>query len=334
MIGVSSGRMMRRKMALPPAPSTRAASNSSRSIPWSAGEDEDRAEGRHLPDVGDDHHPHRRRVLGQPWDVFVQGADLGEQRVERAVGRVVDPAPHQGVDDRRQRPGQDHQRPEQPAEPHRLVHQHRQADAEAELERGRHDREEERLVDRVPEARAGQLRDVVAQADERLDAGADQLDVEQAHPRGTGERSHDHEEDDEGGGGHEGRRHPRLGPRPRPLDGCAGKRAGGHGRVSVRDAGGSGCPLLLERRQLGRDVVEGLLGRLLAQERLLDRVLQGVRELRVVRHDRACDEAGELDLRGREEVRVVLGDVRDRRTTPSTSAARSRRPSPATSRWP
>ena len=76
--------------------------------------------------------------------------------------------------------------------------------------------------------------DVVPQADERLDARARELDVEEAHPRGADERDDDDEQDDQGGGGHEGRRHPCLGPRLRPPLAWAAERARGHRRIVRR----------------------------------------------------------------------------------------------------
>ena len=67
-----------------------------------------------------------------------------------------------------------------------------------------------------PEAVAGQLIDVVAESDERLDAGPDETDVEQAHPGRSNER-HDHDQEDhQRGGGDERGRHPGLGPVPGP----------------------------------------------------------------------------------------------------------------------
>src|SRR5665811_481077 len=67
--------------------------------------------------------------------------------------------------------------------------------------------------------------------------------------------------------------------------------------VIVRSSVGfpNGDLLLLERRQLGCHVVQRLFGRLLAQQRLLDGGLQGVRELRVVGDHGPGDEPGELD---------------------------------------
>jgi hypothetical protein len=202
------------------------------------GEKEDRHQRRHLPDVGHDHHPHRQIAVREPDLVLAEQAELGEEGVEGAVLRVVDPAPHERVDDGRQRPGQDDQRPEQPPSPEWLVHEERQREPEQELQRCRRDGEEQRAPDSGPEGGAGELVDVVAQADEGLVVRADEGDVEQAHPRRPRQRDDHDEHDDEGGGGDERRRHPRLGPglRSSPRD------AGANGSVqahsgTIRSAG-------------------------------------------------------------------------------------------------
>ena len=62
-----------------------------------------------LPAIGDDQRRQRRCGLAQPGPVAVDQMQLRQCCVQRAVFGIVDQPPERGVDDGRQRPGQDHQ---------------------------------------------------------------------------------------------------------------------------------------------------------------------------------------------------------------------------------
>ena len=111
-----------------------------------------------------------------------------------AVLGVEDPAPHRAVDDRRQRPGQDHHGAQQPAELDRRGEQQRQPDAEEQLGGGGHQGEVEGVLGRDPEPVAGQDAGVVGQAHEGVRAGERAVDVQERDDQRAAGRVQHHAE--------------------------------------------------------------------------------------------------------------------------------------------
>jgi hypothetical protein len=121
-----------------------------------AREDEQRHEGRGLPDVDDQHRGHRRIGRGRPGDLLADDAEVEEQVVDDAELVVQHPRPHLGRDDRRDGP-RDQDGGADDAAPLELGVEHQRHDHPDDgLERHRNDGEAQRIADRVPPRRIDQ----------------------------------------------------------------------------------------------------------------------------------------------------------------------------------
>ena len=161
------------------------------------GEQEEGHQRRVLPHVGPHHDVERGERRAQERVVGGGDAQLGQRRVDHPVLGVEEVAPHGAVDDRRQRPRQHHDRPEQPAPAQRRVEQQRDPHPEHQLEAGGDEREVRGALDRRPEIRLLQRELVVVEPDPREVPGERRVDREQRRVQRPQDRIDDDPEDDD-----------------------------------------------------------------------------------------------------------------------------------------
>ena len=135
-----------------------------------------------LPERHEGHGGQRERGVGQPFHAHA------EQLVERAGGRLQDPAPHDAEGERRAHPRQHHDHPHHRGArqcPHQLGGQY---EPQGEGQRHRDEREHGRDQQGVGERAVGEQGAVVLQPHEV--AGAQQVPVEQGHREGEHHGQH------------------------------------------------------------------------------------------------------------------------------------------------
>ena len=165
-------------------------------------EEDDRVGGEALPDRHRDDRRHRPEGVADP--LLGRDAEHVEELVEEAVGRAVDPGPHEAHRDRRGDQRQEVHGPDPRDAPERLVEREREAERQGHPERHRHERVERRVAERHPEAPVAQEPGVVVEADpvrrpQQVPAG--EADPERGEDRaGREEReADDHRRDEQPG---------------------------------------------------------------------------------------------------------------------------------------
>ena len=124
----------------------------------------DQEEGRAVPDVHQDGAEARPVRFAEPGDV---AAEMAQEPVEGAVGRIEHPPPGEGRERKRHHPGnQQHAAPFALALPRQIVDEVCGDDADERLEEDRADGKDRRLLDHHPEGVAGEEEGEVAEADE------------------------------------------------------------------------------------------------------------------------------------------------------------------------
>ena len=123
-----------------------------------AGQEDDDREREKAPGVDDDDAEHSEMRRTEPVRHLLPGDDAGRDQapVDDAVERIEHPLPGNGRQRDRHRPGQDDQRPDDPASRERLQQQERAELAEDEAEGLRSEGEKEGIPERVQEHRIAQ----------------------------------------------------------------------------------------------------------------------------------------------------------------------------------
>ena len=127
--------MTKRKRDQAPAPSTMRRGGDIARHGLQGGERDQRHQRKILPAIGDDQRGQGRAGLAQPGAIGIDQAELHQHRVQRAIFGIIDQPPQRGIDDGRQRPGQDHQRAQEGAAIKLLVEQQGGKNADDHLRR-------------------------------------------------------------------------------------------------------------------------------------------------------------------------------------------------------
>ena len=130
------------------------------------GDQHERDERQHAPDVHDRDERQRGAVGGQPDVRVIDDVQLQQHAVEQPAVGVEHPPPQHAADHRRQRPREDQDREHDPAAAEHLVERDRDDQPEHELERHRERHVEQRVADRIDRGRGLQHLAVVVEPDE------------------------------------------------------------------------------------------------------------------------------------------------------------------------
>ena len=167
------------------APSTRAASMTSRGQALEAGQQDDEAEADVLPHRHGDHRAERRGGVAEPGVREGLETDPAQERVEEPGVRLVDPLEDDRDHDQGHHDGDEEERPEQRAAAHLAVQEQGEEEAETDLEGRAHDDEDDGVPGRLPEDLVAGQGQVVRERRRRAPTGGDSRSTRGSSARGN-----------------------------------------------------------------------------------------------------------------------------------------------------
>src|SRR5207253_11273025 len=150
------------------------------------------------PYIDQDQAAHRHGAVAQPQDSLRDEPGVHEHPVEHAERRVEHPLPGERAEDRGHDPGKEHPRPDDPLESEVVVQEQRRHHPQSQLEEGRDEGVDERVLERAEKDRVVQVHAKVFEPDEG--AGPSDHLVADRQPDAEDERVGDETGQDHEGG--------------------------------------------------------------------------------------------------------------------------------------